>query len=130
MTETRDFTSDPIGIIAGNRSLPLVFARQARALGARKIVAVAFEGETNPEIAALVDEIVWVKVGQLGKLISAFTEREIHRCVMLGQIAPSNLFNVRPDLRAMGLLLRLKERNAHTIFGTIADELKKDGVDL
>ena len=30
----------------------------------------------------------------------------------------------------MGLLFRLKERNAHTIFGAIADELKKDGVDL
>jgi len=27
-------------------------------------------------------------------------------------------------------LLRLKEKNAHTIFGAIADELKKDGVEL
>jgi DUF1009 family protein len=27
-------------------------------------------------------------------------------------------------------LLRLKERNAHTIFGGIADELRKDGVEL
>jgi UDP-2,3-diacylglucosamine hydrolase len=30
----------------------------------------------------------------------------------------------------MALLLRLKEKNAHTIFGGIADELKKDGVEL
>ena len=30
----------------------------------------------------------------------------------------------------MGMLLRLKEKNAHTIFGAIADELKKDGVEL
>jgi len=28
------------------------------------------------------------------------------------------------------LLFRLKEKNAHTIFGAIADELKKDGVEL
>jgi hypothetical protein len=49
---------------------------------------------------------------------------------MAGQIAPRNLYDVRPDLRAMGLLLRLKEKNAHTIFGGIADELKKDGVEL
>jgi len=28
------------------------------------------------------------------------------------------------------VLLRLKEKNAHTIFGAIADELKKDGVEL
>ncbi len=30
----------------------------------------------------------------------------------------------------MGMLFRLKEKNAHTIFGAIADELKKDGVEL
>jgi DUF1009 family protein len=49
---------------------------------------------------------------------------------MAGQIAPKHLYEVRPDLRAMGLLFRLKEKNAHTIFGAIADELKKDGVEL
>jgi DUF1009 family protein len=49
---------------------------------------------------------------------------------MAGQIAPRNLYDVRPDLRAMALLLRVKEKNAHTIFGAIADELKKDGVEL
>ena len=124
--------SDPksaLGIIAGNRSLPLLFAQQARTAGVR-LVAVAFEGETDPALAALVDEIVWLRVGQLGKMISAFTERGVKECVMVGQIAPKNLFDLRPDLRAMGLLLRLKEKNAHTIFGAIADELKKDGVEL
>jgi DUF1009 family protein len=49
---------------------------------------------------------------------------------MLGQIAPKNLYDLRPDLRAVGMLFRLKEKNAHTIFGAIADELEKDGVRL
>jgi DUF1009 family protein len=49
---------------------------------------------------------------------------------MVGQIAPKNLFDLRPDLRAMGLLFRLKEKNAHSIFGAIAGELQKDGVEL
>ena len=96
----------------------------------RAPVAAAFEGETDPALVSLVDEIVWLKVGQLSKLISVFTDRDIKQCVMVGQIAPKNLYDVRPDLRAMALLLRLKEKNAHTIFGGIADELKKDGVDL
>ncbi len=121
---------DSIGLIAGNRSLPVAFAREARRMGMKKIVAVAFEGETDPALASLVDEIVWVKVGQLSKLIGAFTDQGIKQCVMAGQIAPKNLYDVRPDLRAMGVLFRLKERNAHTIFGAIADELKKDGVEL
>jgi DUF1009 family protein len=121
-------SNSSLGIIAGNRSLPMIFARQARAMGVKRLVAVAFEGETEPELAPLVDEIVWLKVGQLSKLIGAFTERNVENCVMVGQIAPKRLYDVRPDLRAMALLLRLKEKNAHTIFGGIADELQKDGV--
>jgi DUF1009 family protein len=122
--------TEQLGLIAGNRSLPLELARQAKLLGVERLVAVAFEGETDPALAELVDEIVWVKVGQLSKMISAFTERGVKRCVMAGQLAPKNLYDVRPDLRAVGVLFRLKERNAHTIFGAVAEELKKDGVEL
>src|SRR5258708_1902157 len=121
---------ESIGLIAGSRSLPLDFARLARAAGVKRIVATAIEGETDPALAGLVDDIVWLKVGQLGKMISAFTDRGVKQCVMAGQVAPKNLFDLRPDLRAMGILFRLKEKNAHTIFGAIADELKKDGVEL
>src|SRR3984885_6506177 len=125
-----DIALASLGLIAGNRSLPLEFSRQARAAGVKKLVAVAFENETDPALAKLVDEIIWVKVGQLSKMISAFTDRKISQCVMVGQIAPKNLHDLRPDLRAVGMLFRLKEKNAHTIFGAIADELKKDGVEL
>ena len=121
---------DTLGIIAGNRTLPLLFAKEARRQGVKRLVAVAVEGETDPALAPLVDDIVWLKVGQLSKMIAAFTERGVKHCVMAGQIAPSNLFDVRPDFRALSLLLRLREKNAHTIFGAIADELKRDGVEL
>jgi DUF1009 family protein len=121
---------DTLGLIAGNRSLPLLFAKEARRQGVKRLVAVAFEGETDPALAALVDEIVWLKVGQLSKMLAAFTDRGIKHCVMAGQIAPKNLFEVRPDIRALALLLRLREKNAHTVFGAIADELKHEGVEL
>ena len=125
-----DMALESLGLIAGNRSLPLEFAHQARAAGVKRLVAVAFEGETDPALTPLVDDIVWLKVGQLSRMISAFTDRGIRQCVMTGQIAPKNLHDVRPDLRATGMLLRLREKNAHTIFSAIADELKKDGVEL
>jgi len=123
-------TLDTLGIIAGSGSLPMLLARQARALGVQGLVAVAFENETDPELAGLVDKIVWIKVGQLSRMIAAFTDNAVARCVMAGQIAPRNLFQVRPDLRAMSLLFKLREKNAHTLFGAIADELKRDGVEL
>ena len=123
-------TPDSLGIIAGNRSLPLLFAKEARRQGVKRLVAVAFEGETDPTLASLVDDIVWLRVGQLSKMIAAFTDRGVKHCVMAGQISPKNLFEIRPDLRALGLLLRLREKNAHTVFGAIADELQREGVEL
>ncbi|MBL9172405.1 MAG: UDP-2,3-diacylglucosamine diphosphatase LpxI [Verrucomicrobiales bacterium] len=119
----------PLGLIAGSKSLPLLFAREARRDG-RRIVAVAAEGETSPDLENLVDEIVWLRVGQLGRMIDAFKERGVEECVMLGQLAPKNLFEIRPDFRAMSLLFKIKEKNAHTLFGAVADELKKEGVTL
>jgi DUF1009 family protein len=121
---------ETLGIIAGNRTLPLLFAQHARALGVRRLVAFAFENETNPELAPLVDEMVWLKIGQLSKLITAFKERNVNHCVMLGKIAAKNLFDLRLDLRAMALVFKLKEKNAHTLFGAVADELKKEGIEL
>lgn len=121
---------DTLGLIAGNRALPLELARHARTAGVRRLVAAAFEGETDPSLAQLVDDIVWLRVGQLSKMISVFTDRGVKQCVMAGQIAPKNLFDVRPDLRALGVLLRLKEKNAHTVFGALIDELRKDGVEV
>ena len=44
-----------LGLIAGSRSLPLVIAQEARAQGVQKLVAIGFEGETDPKLAAKVD---------------------------------------------------------------------------
>ena len=49
---------------------------------------------------------------------------------MAGQIAPKNLFDLRPDVRALVVLAGLKQRNAESIFTAIADELGKVGVHL
>jgi UDP-2,3-diacylglucosamine hydrolase len=119
-----------LGLIAGSKSLPLTLARLARASGIRQLVAVGFQGETDPALAELVDELIWVRVGQLDKLIKAFRDRGVNQCVMAGQVSPKNLFDLRPDLRALMVLFKLKERNAQTIFTAIANELKKDGVEL
>ena len=132
-TDTFPFVTkapEKLGIIAGNRSLPLVLAREARTAGVQQLVAAAFENETDPALADLVDSIKWMRVGQLSKLIKMFKKHNISECVMVGQIAPKNLFDLRPDLRAFKLLGTLKSKNAHSIFGAIADELEKEGISL
>ena len=69
-----------LGIIAGNRSLPLIFAREARAGGVKQLVAAAFVNETDPALANLVDTIEWLRVGQLSKLIGIFKNQNISHC--------------------------------------------------
>src|SRR5687767_3834532 len=82
---------ESLGIIAGNRSLPLLLARQARSMGVGRLVAVGFEGETDPGLEKLVDRMHWLRVGQLGRMIAAFKGDGVAQCVMAGQIAPKNL---------------------------------------
>jgi DUF1009 family protein len=93
-----------------------------------KLAVAAFHGETKPELAGLSDAIDWFRVAQLGKMIKFFKREGVTEAVMMGQISPRNLFDLRPDLRVLMILARVKERNAETLFGAIADELAKEGI--
>jgi len=119
-----------LGIIAGNGVYPRELADVARKAGVKKIVAAAFSDETDPALAQHVDLIEWLRVGQLSRLLKFFREQKVHHAIMAGQIAPKNLFDLRPDWKALLLLARMKQRNAESIFAAIADELAKVGVDL
>lgn len=107
-----------------------MFARAAGKAGVERLVAAAFKGETEATLENFVDEIEWFRVGQVGKVIRFFKDKGLSKAVMVGQIAPSNLFNLRPDIRTIAMLAKLKERNAESIFGAIGDELAKDGIEL
>jgi len=119
-----------LGIIAGNGVYPRLLADAAQKAGVKKIIAAAFTGETDPVLAQHVDLIEWMRVGQLNRLLKFFNEHKVHRAIMAGQIAPKNLFDLRPDLKALLLLGKLKQRNAESIFVAIADELARIDVDL
>ena len=119
-----------LGIIAGNGVYPRLLADAARKAGVKKIVAAAFTGETDPALARHVDLFEWMHVGQLNRLLKFFRAQNIHHAIMAGQIAPKNLFDLRPDLKALLLLGKVKQRNAESIFAAVADELAKIDVDL
>ena len=119
-----------VGMISGNGIYPATFARAARKAGVGKLVVAAFKGETEPSLEEEVDEIEWFRVGQLSKMIKFFTRNGVKQAVMVGQIAPKNLFDLRPDLRVLFMMAKLKQRNAESLFGGIANELDKDGITL
>lgn len=119
-----------IALIAGNGVYPETFVRAARKAGVDRLVVAGFLDETRPDLEESVDAMAWFRVGQLSKMIAFFKKEGVKHVVMVGQIAPKNLFDLRPDLRLLMMLARLKRRNAETLFGGIADEMKKDGIEL
>jgi hypothetical protein len=123
-------TPETLAIIAGNGSYPFALARGARRAGVKKIFAAAFVGETREEFAREVDDIAWLRVGQLGKLLTAIEDSGAQNSVMAGQIAPKHLFDLRPDFKALFLLAKLRRRNAESIFRAIGDELAKQNCPL
>ena len=119
-----------LALIAGNGTYPFATVRGARAAGVQRIVAVAFENETNPDLKTLVDDLTWLRVGQLGKMLGYLKSSGATHAIMAGQIAPKNLFDLRPDVKALVLLATLPERNAESIFAAIGHEMSKVGTEL
>ena len=121
---------ETLGVIAGRGSYPWQLARSAHAQGVKRVVAFAFKRETEWAIERQADEVVWLHLGSLQALLDAVKAKGITRIAMAGQITPTRLFSLRLDAKALAILRTLKTRNAHTIFGAIADELRGIGAEL
>jgi len=117
-----------IGIIAGSGTFPLTVARAAREEGYH-VVVVAHNGETLPELAAVADEISWIYVGELNRLISVFKEAGVSEAVMAGGIKKVRLFgNAKPDMRTLMLLARVGIKKDDSLLRAVAEELASDGI--
>ena len=119
-----------IGLIAGNSSFPIKFIE-----GANKqdfgVVAVCHSGETQPEVEGLASVCEWIKVGQLGKLITVFKENGITQAAMAGGINRVKLFGgVKLDMRGAALLARLRSAKDDVIMRGIAEELQSEGIEI
>lgn len=119
-----------LAVIAGKGVYPRLLAESARKQGVPRIVVAAFRRETDPAIEKVADEVSWIYLGQFGRLLDTLRESGVRCAVMAGQITPTHLFRLRLDRPMLNLLKRLKARNAETIFGAVADELRAIGVDL
>lgn len=108
----------------------MLLADSAKRQGVKRVVAIAFRGETRRAIQALADETHWVHLGQYGRMLDTLRQSGVRHAVMAGQIAPTHLFRVRLDTRMINLLRRLTTRNAETIFGAVADDLLDIGIRL
>ena len=126
------FAPRPIGLIAGKGLYPILMAQRIRAANI-PLRLISFKGETEMELIESIPKAdhTQIKVGQLGKLLTALKKHECRYAVMAGQITPKRLFHgLHPDLKALAILNRLKIKNAETIFGAIAAEIEALDIEM
>ena len=122
--------SDPqnIGIIAGGGQFPLLFTQAAQEAG-RKVMVIAHKGETDEAVIKAADDVCWVKLGQLGKIISWFNKKKVGETVFLGTITKTQIFkDVLPDLKGLSLWNKIDKKQDDAILRAVAGALEDEGI--
>ena len=118
------------GLIAGNGRFPFLVVEGAKRQGAGLSV-VAIKEETDREIEKVAENVIWVGIGQLGKMISFFKKEGVSKAIMAGQVKHVQIFSGSlPDLRMVKMLWNLPQRNTDALIGGVAGEMAKEGIEL
>ena len=123
---TRTERTGAIGLIAGNRDLPLLVAEKARELG-RPLAVAAFPGEAEPRLADLAENFTWLKLGQLTALADFFQAAGVRDLVMIGGLTRESLFNYEPDEAAVNLMATLDDYHTDKILRAVCLWLEERG---
>lgn len=120
----------PMGLIAGNRDLPLMVAAKARELG-KPLVAAGIEGETSPELEKLADRFQVFKLGQTKPLLDFMLKAGVRELVMIGGISRETLvLNYEPDEMALEALEALEDFHTDRILRAATGLLEANGLTL
>ncbi len=123
-----------IGIISGFGELPRFVAEEARAKGYRVII-IALKPLADESLIEFADEFKAVNVARFGELIRSLKRFHVAQAVMAGKVSKTMLYKgmgreLIPDVKAVKLLLSLKDRKDDSILLAIAKELENDGIKL
>jgi hypothetical protein len=123
-------STETIGLIAGGGQFPLLVAEAARKRGF-SVLAVAHLGETDPSLSEKVDEVIWIRLGQLGQLIKALKKKKVKKSLMAGTITKRRMFeDIRPDLKGLAIISKLALFHDDGILRAVADELAREGIEI
>jgi DUF1009 family protein len=119
-----------IGLIAGSGQFPILFAQAAREKG-WQIFAAAYREEAHPDLSQYVEFMEWVYVGQISRLINFFHRHHVTQAVMMGAVNKTRMFsNVRPDLKAIAMIARMRHTHDDALLREFADMLEKEGIQI
>jgi UDP-2,3-diacylglucosamine hydrolase len=117
-----------IGLIAGNGSLPGLFARAAHARGL-EVVAVAHRGETDEALATQVDALHWVRVGQVARMQRLLLQAGVKEAVLAGGFRRMRaLSQLRPDAGLLRVVSRLRSIRDDALLRAVAVDFEAHGI--
>jgi DUF1009 family protein len=114
-------------ILAGRGAYPFEMARGARDAGVKKISILALRGAAPRCIKSIADEIEWIGVGEMERGIAWAKKTGATFMAMAGGVSPLALFRARFDALSKKLLREMPVKNAHTIFGRLAQVIEANG---
>jgi len=118
-----------LGVIAGNRLLPLLLLKSVKEQARYdSVTVICFRGETSRLAAKYADKVYWIEAGHLGALKKIIRAERLTDMVMAGQVNPMRIF--RPsswDKELSGLIASTCDFRPHTIFSSIIASLEKEG---
>jgi DUF1009 family protein/predicted dehydrogenase len=127
-TQSSEGRVEEVGLIAGSGQFPLLFALAARKASVR-VLAVGFDGETNPALSRYVDEFHMLKLGQLNRLIATFKKAGITHAAMAGAIDKTRFYTkIRPDWRFVRFIGKLRNTKDDSLLRALARELESEGI--
>lgn len=88
----RDSATGPIGLIAGQGTFPVLFAKAARSVK-RPVIVFGVEGVTDKRVEEFTSDAHYVKLGELGPLLELLKTKSIKQVVFAGSVPKKRLYD-------------------------------------
>jgi len=120
---------DTLGIVAGKGDMPGLMAHEARSKGYR-VVTAALEGMADSDPALYSDDHTAINIGKIGGIIKYLKSQGAGSVLFAGKVLKIRLYEgkVRPDLKAVGIMLKMRDRRDDSFMDTIFAAFEDAGI--
>ena len=115
-------------VIAGNGHFPFLVIEAARDQGIEPLV-IAIQEEASPELARKSNEIHWLSLGEVSKLLDLLKAETVVNVLLAGQVKHAQLFSsVKPDGLVSRMLQGLHRKNTDALIGAFVRMIESRGI--
>lgn len=128
--QAQDSPKTPLGILAGNGSLPLYIAERTKKAG-RDVFIVGIEGTASKEIENYPHQ--WVKWGEVDKLFKTLKKENVEQILFIGGVSRPEFKNIHFDfgmIRNLRFVFSLTMGGDDTILTNIVNFVEKKGLQI